>query len=39
VPENARRPFAGALASIRQNRHIAEHALPEITRWVAAQAN
>jgi hypothetical protein len=37
VPENARRPFDGALASIRQNRHIAERALPEITRWVSAQ--
>jgi len=35
VPENARRPFDGALASIRQNRHIAEHAMPEITRWVS----
>jgi aminopeptidase N len=39
VPESARRPFAGALASIQQNRHIAEHAMPEITRWVSAQAN
>jgi aminopeptidase N len=38
VPETARRPFAGALASIRQNQHIAEHAMPEITRWIAAQA-
>ena len=37
VPENARRPFDGALASIRQNRHIAEHAMPEITRWVSVQ--
>jgi hypothetical protein len=37
VPENARRPFAGALASIRQNRHILEHAVPEITRWIVAQ--
>jgi hypothetical protein len=39
VPESARRPFAGALASIQQNRHIAEDVMPEITRWVAAQAN
>jgi aminopeptidase N len=39
VPENARRPFDGALASIRQNRHIAERALPEMTRWVAAQSH
>jgi hypothetical protein len=37
VPENARRPFDGALASIRQNRHIAEHATPEITRWVSVR--
>jgi ERAP1-like C-terminal domain len=37
VPENARRPFDGALASIRQNRHIADHAMPEITRWVSVQ--
>jgi aminopeptidase N len=37
VPESARRPFAGALASIRQNRHIAERAVPEITQWIVAQ--
>jgi aminopeptidase N len=37
VPENARRPFDGALTSIQQNRHIAEHAIPEITRWVSVQ--
>jgi hypothetical protein len=37
VPENARRPFDGALALIRQNRHIAEHAMPEITRWVSVR--
>jgi hypothetical protein len=37
VPENARRPFTGALASVRQNRHIAQHAVPEITRWIAVQ--
>jgi aminopeptidase N len=37
VPENARRPFDGALASIRQNRHIAAHAMPDITRWVSMQ--
>lgn len=35
VPENARRPFDGALAAIRQNRHIAAHAMPDITRWVS----
>jgi aminopeptidase N len=39
VPESARRPFAGALALIQQNRHIAEHVLPEITRWVVTQVN
>lgn len=37
VPENARRPFTGALASVRQNRHIAQHAMPEIARWISAQ--
>jgi aminopeptidase N len=37
VPESARRPFEGALAAIRQNRHIAQHAAPEIARWIAAQ--
>ena len=37
VPANARRPFDGALASIRQNRHIAEHAMPDLTRWVSVQ--
>jgi hypothetical protein len=37
VPESARRPFAGALASIRQNRYIVQHAVPEIARWIAAQ--
>ena len=39
VPENARLPFDGALASIRQNRHIAGHAMPEITRWVSVQVH
>jgi aminopeptidase N len=38
VPVAARRPFAGAVASIRQNQHIVEHALPEIDRWIADQA-
>ena len=37
VPENARRPFAGALAGIRQNQHIAQHAVPEMARWISAQ--
>jgi aminopeptidase N len=37
VPESSRRPFAGALASIQQNRHIAHSAMPQITRWVSAQ--
>ena len=36
VPVPARRPFSGAIASIRQNQHIQEKAIPEITRWVAA---
>jgi hypothetical protein len=37
VPVPARRPFSGAVASIRQNQHIQEKVIPEITRWVAAQ--
>ena len=37
VPVPARRPFSGAKASIRQNQHIREKAIPEITKWVAAQ--
>jgi aminopeptidase N len=36
VPVPARRPFSGAIASIRQNQHIQEKVVPEITRWVAA---
>ncbi|MEO7055122.1 MAG: ERAP1-like C-terminal domain-containing protein, partial [Rhizomicrobium sp.] len=36
VPEAARRPFLGAIAAIRQNQHIRERAIPEITAWVAA---
>jgi hypothetical protein len=37
VPESSRRPFAGARASIQQNQHIAQHAMPQITRWISAQ--
>jgi len=36
VPIPARRPFSGAIASIRQNQHIQEKVIPEITQWVAA---
>ena len=36
VPESARRPCEGALAAIRQNRHVAQHAVPEIARWLSA---
>lgn len=36
VPENARKPFAGAVASIRLNAHIAKDILPELDRWIAA---
>jgi len=39
VPESARRPFAGALASIRQNRRIAQHAVPEIAHWISTQSH
>ena len=35
VPEAARRPFLGAIAAIRQNQHIQEKAIPQITAWVA----
>jgi aminopeptidase N len=37
VPEPARRPFLGAIAAIRQNAHIRERAVPQITAWVAAR--
>ncbi|MGZ5921600.1 MAG: M1 family metallopeptidase [Rhizomicrobium sp.] len=37
VPEAARRPFLGAIAAIRQNQHIREKAVPEISAWVAAR--
>jgi aminopeptidase N len=36
VPAPARRPFSGAIASIRQNQRIREKAIPEITKWFAA---
>lgn len=36
VPVPARRPFLGAIASIRQNQHIQEKAVPELSRWIAA---
>lgn len=36
VPPEARRPFLEAVASIRQNQHIASIVLPEIDRWMAA---
>jgi hypothetical protein len=35
VPEAARRPFLGAVAAIRQNQHIREKAVPEVSAWVA----
>ena len=38
VPEAARRPFLGAIAAIRQNQHIREKAIPELSAWVAARA-
>ena len=36
VPVPARRPFSGAIASIRQNQHIQEKVIPEISGWVLA---
>ena len=37
VPEAARRPFLGAIAAIRQNQHIREKAVPEISAWITAR--
>jgi aminopeptidase N len=37
VPAEARKPFLGAAAAIRQNKRIASDVLPEIDRWVAAR--
>jgi hypothetical protein len=36
VPAGARKPFAGAVAAIRQNQHIATVVLPELDRFIAA---
>jgi len=36
VPVPARRPFLGAIAAIKQNQHIRQKAVPEITAWLAA---
>jgi len=38
VPADARKPFSGSIASIRDNGRIAAHVLPQIDRWVAGQA-
>jgi aminopeptidase N len=37
VPADARKPFLGAIASIRQNQRIAAQALPQLDTWIAAQ--
>jgi aminopeptidase N len=37
VPADARRPFVGAVAAIRQNHRIATAVLPALDRWIAAQ--
>lgn len=34
VPENARKPFLGAIASIRNNQRFERQMLPEIDRWI-----
>jgi hypothetical protein len=39
VPVEARRPFAGSAAVIRQRLHIVAKALPEIDGWLAVQKN
>jgi len=36
VPVPSRKPFSGAIASIRQNQRIQEKVIPEISQWVAA---
>jgi len=37
VPAEARKPFLGSIASIRQNQRIATNALPLLDRWIAAR--
>jgi aminopeptidase N len=39
VPADARRPFTGAIAAIRDNQRIATRVLPALDRWIAAQGN
>ena len=36
VPADARKPFLGSIASIRQNQRIATNVLPRLDRWIAA---
>ncbi len=36
VPPEARKPFLGSVASIRENQHIAADVLPVLDRWIAA---
>jgi aminopeptidase N len=37
VPADARKPFLGSVASIRQNQRIATNVLPLLDRWIAAR--
>jgi hypothetical protein len=37
VPPEARKPFLGSIASIRQNQRIRASILPVIDRWIAAR--
>ena len=37
VPESARRPFLGAVASIRHNQEIQQKVVPEVSHWIATQ--
>lgn len=37
VPADARRPFIGAIAAIRDNQRIATRVLPALNRWIASQ--
>jgi aminopeptidase N len=36
VPADARKPFAGSIATIRDNGRIAAHVLPQLDAWIAA---
>jgi hypothetical protein len=39
VPVEARRPFLGSVATIRQNQIIAAKALPQFDKWLSSAAS